>query len=204
MAGRSVTVAETSPSLAAIVAAVDPALIGLRDQTSPDGMTTIVFTDIVGSTAMMERLGEDRWLELMHIHNRLVRECVETHSGTVVKSQGDGFMLVFASAAASLAFSVHLQEILAEHNRDHPEEPLGVRVGVHTGQVYAADEDFLGKAVVLAARITGQAEGGEILVSAVSRGYTEGLRRWSYGRTAELNLKGLAARHRVYSLDWRG
>ncbi len=203
MAGRAVTIAETSPSLAAIVAAVDPALIGFRDQTSPDGMTTIVFTDIVGSTEMMERLGEDHWLELMHAHNRIVRDCVDAHGGTVVKSQGDGFMIVFASAAASLSFAVHLQELLAVHNDEHPDEELGVRVGAHTGQVYAADEDFLGKAVVLAARITGQAGGGEILVSAVTRGYTEGLQRWSYGRTAELSLKGLAARHRVYSLSWR-
>jgi adenylate cyclase len=203
MAGRAVTVAETSPSLAAIVAAVDPALIGIRDQTSPDGMTTIVFTDIVGSTEMMERLGEERWLDLMYLHNQLVRDCVAAHRGSVVKSQGDGFMIVFASAAASLSFAVHLQERLAEHNESHRDEPLGVRVGAHTGQVYAADEDFLGKAVVLAARITGQADGGEILVSAVTRGYTEGMQRWSYGRTAELTLKGLAARHRVYSLAWR-
>lgn len=203
MGGRVVTAAETSPSLAAIVAAVDPELTGFRHQTSPDGLMTIVFTDVVGSTAMMEQLGEDRWLELMFLHNRLVRGCVSGHGGEVVKSQGDGFMAVFASAAASLRFAVELQEVLARHNDEHPDEQLGVRVGIHTGQIYAADEDFLGRAVVLAARITGQARGGEILVSAVSRGYTEALRHWRYGRSAELSLKGLAARHRVYALEWR-
>jgi class 3 adenylate cyclase len=202
MGGPTVTSAETSPSLAAIVSSVDPALTAFRGRTSPDGMMTIVFTDIVGSTAMIERLGEERWLELMHEHNRIVRECVMRHDGEVVKSQGDGFMTVFASSAAALSFSIELQRTLAHHNERYPNEQLPVRIGVHTGNIYAADEDFLGKNVVLAARITGRARGGEILVSAESRGYTEGVRRWTYGRTAELRLKGLAAVHRVHSLDW--
>jgi class 3 adenylate cyclase len=202
VAPYAVTSAETSPSLAAIVASVDPTLVGFRNQTSPDGMMTIVFTDIVGSTVMMERLGEDRWVELMLLHNRLVRDCVAVHDGEVVKSQGDGFMAVFASATAALSCAVELQQILARHNARHPDEQLAVRIGVHTGNIYATEHDFLGKAVVLAARITGRARGGEILVSAACRGYTASRGRWRYGRTAELTLKGLAAVHRVYSLDW--
>jgi class 3 adenylate cyclase len=202
MARPAVTSAETSPSLAAIVASVDPTLAGFRNQTSPDGMMTIMFTDIVGSTEMIERLGEDRWLALMHIHNRLVRDCVANHDGEVVKSQGDGFMAVFASAAAALSCSVDLQQILARHNARNPLEQLGVRIGLHTGNIYPAEQDFLGKAVVLAARITGRARGGEILVSSPCRAYTAGLQRWRYGRPAELALKGLSAVHRVYTLEW--
>jgi class 3 adenylate cyclase len=201
--GPTVTRAETSQSIAAIVSSVDPALPAFRDRTSPDGMMTIVFTDIVGSTEMMERLGEERWLELIREHNRIVRECVVRHDGEVVKSQGDGFMTVFASSSAALSFSIELQRALARHNERYPDEPLPVRIGVHTGNIHATDEDFLGKNVVLAARITGRAQGGEILVSAASRGYTENVRSWRYGRTAELRLKGLAAAHRVHSLDWR-
>jgi class 3 adenylate cyclase len=198
----TVTPAETSPSLAAIVAAVDPEAVGSRDQTSPDGMVTIVFTDLEGSTEMLERLGEERWLELIGTHNRMVRDSVADHSGEVVKSQGDGFMLAFASASASLAWAVQIQRILARYNAAHPEQPLRMRVGAHTGNIFQAESDYLGRAVVLAARITGQAQGGQILVSAACREYTRRLGRWRYGEPAELALKGLASVERVYSLEW--
>jgi class 3 adenylate cyclase len=197
-----VSAKETSPSLAAIVASVDLSLAGFRGQTSPDGMMTVVFTDIVGSTEMMERLGERRWLELMHVHNRLVRDCVAEAGGEVVKSQGDGFMMVFASAAAAVGCAVELQRTLARHQAEHPDEPLPVRIGLHTGNIFRTEGDFLGRAVVLAARITGRAAGGEILVSSAVRRYTESLRHWRYERATELHLKGLSQPELVHALAW--
>jgi len=201
--GLSVTPAETSPSLAAIVAQVDPELPEYRHQTSPDGMMTIVFTDIEGSTEMMERLGEDKWVEMMLAHNKLVRDMVAERDGDVVKSQGDGFMIAFASASAALRFAVAFQRAVAESNATNPERSLRVRVGVHTGHIFQLEDDFLGRSVVLAARITGRARGGEVLVSAASKEYTERLRRWDYGEPTSLSLKGLAGAERVYSIDWR-
>jgi class 3 adenylate cyclase len=202
MSGLTVTPAETSPSLAAIVATVDPEVVGVRDQTSPEGMVTIVFTDLEESTAMLERLGEERWLDLMATHNRLVRNSVAEHSGEVVKSQGDGFMLAFASASASLAWAVRIQRILARYNTTHPDQPLRMRIGAHTGNIFQAESDYLGRAVVLAARITGRAVGGQILVSAACREYTKRAGSWRYGGPAELALKGLASVELVYSLEW--
>jgi class 3 adenylate cyclase len=198
----SVTPSETSPSLAAIVAQVGAEVPAYRDRTSPDGMMTVAFTDIEGSTEMMERLGEDRWLQLMFIHNGIVRECVDDHGGEVVKSQGDGFMVVFASASRALDCAVGLQRALERHNAGDVPETLRVRVGLHTGNIFHTDEDFLGRAVVLAARITGQARGGEILVSAACREYTRHVGRWRYGQALELSLKGLANVERVYRLEW--
>lgn len=165
-------------------------------------MLTIAFTDIEGSTEMMERLGEDRWLEVMFGHNRLVRDCVRDHGGEEVKSQGDGFMIVFASASAALDCAVELQRILSRYDAGEPAETLRVRVGLHTGNIFQAEDDFLGRAVVLAARITGHARGGEILVSSACKDYTSHLGRWRYGQPLELKLKGLAGVERVYSLDW--
>jgi class 3 adenylate cyclase len=202
MVALMVSAKETSPSLAAIVASVDPSLEGFRGRTSPDGMMTVVFTDIVGSTAMLERLGERRWLDLMLVHNRMVRDCVADADGEVVKSQGDGFMIVFASAAGAVNCAVELQRTMARHRAEHPLEPLPVRIGLHTGNVFRTEDDFLGRAVVLAARITGHAGGGEILMSAAVREYTEGLRRWRYGRTTDLHLKGLSQPERVHALEW--
>ena len=165
-------------------------------------MLTVAFTDIEGSTAMMESIGEARWMEVIFIHNRMVRECVRGHGGDVIKSQGDGFMVTFSSASAALDWAVALQQQLARYNAGAPIAPLHVRVGMHTGNIFQADEDFLGKAVVLAARITGRARGDEILVSAASREYTEHLGRWTYGRPMQLRLKGLTRVECVYSLDW--
>ena len=199
----SVTSEETSPSLAAIVADVDPGLSGCRDQTSPDGMVTIVFTDIEGSTAMMERLGEEDWVEMLQAHNWLVRELVAQRGGDVVKSQGDGFMLAFRSAGSALMCAAELQRAVAQSNETQFERALRVRIGVHTGNMFELEGDFLGRAVVLAARITGRARGGEVLVSAASREYTERLGCWDFGPPTLLSLKGLANAERVYALDWR-
>jgi class 3 adenylate cyclase len=165
-------------------------------------MLTVAFTDIEGSTEMMESLGEEPWMEVIFTHNRMVRDCVQEHGGDVVKSQGDGFMVTFASASRALDWAVELQRVLSRYNAGAPAAALSVRVGLHTGNIFQADEDFLGKAVVLAARITGRAQGGEILVSAASREYTEHVSRWTYGEPMELQLKGLANVERVYSLDW--
>jgi eukaryotic-like serine/threonine-protein kinase len=201
--GRSVTADETSPSLAAIVAQVDPSLPEYRHQTSPDGMMTIVFTDIEGSTEMMERLGERDWLEMLLAHNDLVRGLVAEHGGDVVKSQGDGFMLAFRSARSALWCAVELQRAVTRFNAANLERSLRMRIGAHTGNLFELEGDFLGRAVVLAARITGRARGGEVLVSAASKQYTEDLGRWDYGEPTLLSLKGLAGAERVYSLDWR-
>ena len=201
--GLSVTPDETSPSLAAIVAEVDPALPDYTNQTSPDGMMTIVFTDIEGSTEMMERLGEEAWLEVIHAHHKLVRNVVGKCGGDVTGAQGDGFMLVFASTGSALSFAVELQRAVQRFNAANRARSVRVRIGVHTGNVFQLHEDFFGRAVVLAARITGRARGGEVLVSAASKEYTDRLGLWAYGPPRSLSLKGLADAQRVYSLDWQ-
>jgi eukaryotic-like serine/threonine-protein kinase len=201
--GLSVTAAETSPSLAAIVAQIEPALESYRHQTSPDGMMTIVFTDIEGSTEMMERLGEDAWIETIQAHHKLVRRVVAKCGGDVTGSQGDGFMLAFASASSALSCAVELQRAVRQLNASDHTRSLRVRIGVHTGNVFQLGEDFLGRAVVLAARITGRARGGEVLLSAASKEYTERLGLWNYGQPTSMSLKGLADPQRVYSLDWQ-
>lgn len=195
---------ETSPSLAAIVAAVAAEVPDYRDRTSPDGMLTVVFTDIEGSTGLIGTLGEQPWLSLMLDHNRIVRECVSAHGGDVVKSQGDGFMVVFASAGAALACAVSLQRVVAEYDASNDGPALRIRIGAHTGNIFETEQDFLGIAVVIAARITGHARGGEILISAAVREYTERLGRWRYGQPSDLSLKGIPEAQRVYPLVWNG
>ncbi len=193
---------ETSPSLAAVVAAADVAEFPFRCQTSPDGSMTVVFTDVEGSTVMLERLEEERWLDVMREHNRLVRERVSAHDGVVVKSHGDGFMIVFVSASAALACAVELQEVFSVYSARHTDQQLRVRIGLHTGNVFQEMDDFLGKTVIVAARIAGCARGGDILVSGTLKDYTEHLGEWRFGPPSELSLKGLTSTQRVHSVYW--
>ncbi len=193
---------EISPSLVTILAEVDVVDFPFREQTSPDGSTTVVFTDLEASTAMLERLGEARWLEIMREHNRLVRGRVAAHDGAIVKSTGDGFMILFASASAGLACALELQQIFSAYSARRPDEQLRLRIGLHTGNVFQEQDDFLGKSVVVAARITGYARGGEVLVSETSKRYTERVGRWRFGPPSDVRLKGLASSHRVYPVHW--
>ena len=129
----SVTAEETSASVAAIVAQVDPALPAYRHQTSPDGMMTIVFTDVEGSTELMERLGEEAWLKVILDHHKLVCGVVAKCGGDVVRSQGDGFMLVFRSAGSALSFAVELQRAVTRFNAADHCGSLRVRIGMQPG-----------------------------------------------------------------------
>ncbi|MEE8346454.1 MAG: AAA family ATPase, partial [Dehalococcoidia bacterium] len=95
---------------------------------APDGTVTILFSDIEGSTAMTERLGDQRWMELLKSHNSIIRERLAAHEGFEVKSEGDGFMLAFQSARRGIECGVDIQRAFAERN-ESAEEPIRVRIG---------------------------------------------------------------------------
>ena len=125
---------------------------------------TILFSDIEDSTLMTERLGDERWLQVLRAHNSLFRRLVPGHGGYEVKNQGDGFMLVFPDPRRALECAAAIQRELAE--RDPVEgERVRVRMGMHAGETIREEGDFFGRSVILAARIAAQARGGEILVS---------------------------------------
>jgi eukaryotic-like serine/threonine-protein kinase len=195
------TSSETSPSLAAIVAAIDIDELHGRGQTSPDGTVTVMFTDVEGSTTLLERLGEEDWLQLMREHNRLLRQRISAHGGEVVKSQGDGYMVIFNHASAALACAVELQQIVATYSVRRGMS-IRVRIGLHTGKVFQEEDDFLGRTVVVAARITGRAQGGEVLVSGECRDYTGHVGRWRFGAPRHLLLRGLSSPQRVHTVFW--
>lgn len=163
-----------------------------------DGSITIVFTDIEGSVALMESLGEQRWLELLDWHNGVVRQQIAVFGGNVVKTQGDGFMLAFPAIGAAAACTISIQRSLSSSWEG---VPVSVRMGMHFGNAAAEGGDFFGRTVVVAARIANAAAGGEILVSqAVQEGLggafpLEGAR--------SLSLKGLAGNHFAFPLNWR-
>jgi class 3 adenylate cyclase len=174
----------------------------LRTHAAPDGTVTLLFSDIVGSTALNEEVGDQRWIELLRIHNLIVREQFAAHGGFEVKSSGDGFMVAFSSARRGVACAVGIQRSLAAHRNEHPDDSIHVRIGLHTGEAIGMEGDFYGRHVNFAARVGAAADGGEILVSSLLKELTASSREFEYGPGRTLELKGLTGSHDVYPVVW--
>ena len=169
---------------------------------APSGTLTMMVTDIAESTALAERLGDRRWIDVLADHNALVRAAVARHDGTEVKAQGDGFLVVFASARRAILAAVDVQRALAGYRADHPDTPVTLRVGLHTGEIVDVDGDVFGQNVVAAVRIADQAVPGEIVVSGLTRDLTASGGDLSFGPGREVALKGLSEPWRVHRVDW--
>jgi class 3 adenylate cyclase len=189
-------------SIDRVFTTVNSAHPDLKPHAAPDGTVTILFSDIEGSTAMTERLGDQRWLELLREHNNIVRKRVAAHEGFEVKAEGDGFMLAFGSARSALQCAAEIQRAFAQRN-ESADEPINVRIGLHTGEAIKEADDFFGKNVILAARIAGQAQGGEVLVSSLLKELTESAGDITFGDRREVELKGLSGQHHVFEVAWQ-
>jgi eukaryotic-like serine/threonine-protein kinase len=172
----------------------------LRPAAAPDGTVTVLFSDIEASTKLNERVGDVRWLELLRAHHAIVREQVHQHGGFEVKSQGDGFMIAFPSARRAVQCAQAIQQGIESHLGEHPDGPIRLRIGLHTGEAIKEEADFYGKNIVLAARIADEASGGEILASAVVKQLTESAGDLRFENERELELDGLAGTHTVYKV----
>ncbi len=166
------------------------------------GVITLLFTDLVGSTELLERLGEETAEQLRRAHFGLLREVVSRAGGHEVKNLGDGLMIAFASAVRALECAVAIQRSVAEQNRRQPERALRVRIGVHAGEAVRDDDDFFGTAVVMSKRLCDRARGGQILTSEIVVGLVgprSGLPLRPVGR---LRLKGLAQPVPAVAIEW--
>jgi len=150
---------------------------------------------------MTERLGDREAHKLIQAHNTIVRKQLAAYDGFEVERLGDGFLLAFSSARQALRCAVGIQRAFAAHNESSG-EPLRIRIGLHTGEAIKGADRFFGKTVILAARITAQACGGEILVSSLLRELLDGAREFAFDEGREAELKGLTGRHRMYGVIW--
>ena len=163
---------------------------------------TVMFTDIVDSTALAERLGDQRWFGLLSEHNAIVREQVARHDGEEIKNQGDGFMVAFRSARRALLAAIDIQRALGAHRREHPDHPVHVRIGLHTGEVVSEDGDLHGRNVVLASRIAAMAERDQVLASALTKQLAEAGGDLCFGSGRAVALKGLTGDWVVHPVEW--
>jgi class 3 adenylate cyclase len=135
--------------------------------TLPGGTVTFVFTDIEGSTRLLQELG-DEYADVARAHRRIVRDAFGARGGTEIDTQGDSFFFSFARARDAVAAAVDAQRALREHGWPHGHE-VRVRMGLHTGEPSLGDEGYLGIDVVRAARISAAGHGGQILLSETTR-----------------------------------
>lgn len=154
-------------------------------------LTTIVFTDIVGSTERAASLGDDYWRDLLDSHDKVVRRELARFRGREVNTAGDGFVATFTSPSVAIDCAQAIVDAVGEVG-------LAVRVGIHAGEVEVRGSDIAGLAVHIGARVAARAGSGEVLVSSTVREIVTGSRRTFVDR-GEYQLKGVPGRWRLYA-----
>ena len=155
-------------------------------------LTTILFTDIAGSTDMASRLGDAAWDQVLERHNARVREVLERHRGVEMNTTGDGFLAIFDGAARAVLAAADITEAVRDLG-------LEVRAGVHTGEVEVVPGNIRGLAVHEAARILSLGAAGEVLVSSTTRELAAGSGLTFEDRGVH-RLKGVPTERRVFAL----
>ena len=181
-----------------------------RSSSDKYAIRTVLFTDLVGHTEMMQRLGDEKGRDVLREHERITREVLKTHGGREVKTMGDGFMASFGSVTGAVECAIALQKAFDVHNRgvglgaasSAPTEPLSVRVGLNAGEPIEEDGDLFGSTVILASRIAAAAEGGEVLASMAVRELCSG-KGFLFADRGEQAMRGFEDPVRVFEVSWR-
>ncbi|WP_319455158.1 MULTISPECIES: adenylate/guanylate cyclase domain-containing protein [unclassified Mycobacterium] len=155
-------------------------------------LTTIVFTDIVGSTSRAATMGDDRWRDLLDSHDKTVRHQLERFRGHEVNTAGDGFVATFSSPSGAIDCAESIVAAVRELG-------IEVRVGIHAGEVEVRGDDIAGMAVHIGARVAGYAGASEILVSSTVSEIVTGSRH-TFDERGEYELKGVPGSWRLYRL----
>lgn len=164
-------------------------------------MVAVPMTDLVGSTAMADRVGPVVAEDLRTEHFGLLRGTLERTAGREVKNLGDGLMVVFSSASESLACAVQMQQVVEARNR-RADEQLGVRIGVSLGEATVEDGDYFGEPVVESARLCAHATGGQIVVNALVRRLAGSRDGYSFNSLAAVELRGISEPVQAFELQW--
>jgi len=164
------------------------------------GIRTIMFTDIVDSTAATERLGDDAAMLMVNTHDQIVRGALAEFRGREIKHTGDGIMACFVSAVAAVRCTILIQQGMRKHSEACRDMPVQVRIGLAAGEPVEQNQDLFGTTVQLAARLCGSAEPAQSLASNVLAELCvgKGLRFEDRG---EHNLKGFARPVRVHAIQ---
>lgn len=163
---------------------------------------TILFTDMESSSALRRRLGDASAQELVRTHNAIVRGALSEHGGSEIKHTGDGIMASFPSASSGLRCAAAIQQAVAAHVEEHPDQPLAVYIGLNAGEPIAEDRDLFGTSVDLARRICDHAGPGQVLVADVVRQLAAG-KGFLFADIGEVVPKGFEEPVHLYEVRWQ-
>jgi class 3 adenylate cyclase len=163
------------------------------------GIRTVLFTDIVGSTELTQRLGDDAVMDLLKVHDKIVREALSAHCGREVKHTGDGIMASFCSAVGAVRAAIQIQLKLTEHVKGNAEFPVMIRIGAAAGEPVESNRDLFGSTVQLAARLCSHAQPNESLVSNVVAELCIG-KGFTFADLGEVELKGFDQPMRIHAV----
>jgi class 3 adenylate cyclase len=166
-------------------------MIGVTMTTARPTTATILFSDLVNSTELLQRVGDETAQRVFETHHRLLRDAVATHGGAEVKWTGDGLMVAFDSATAAVRGAIAMQQAA---RRPAAGERLQIRVGLQVGEALRHDTtDYFGTTVVVASRLCALAQAGEILCTATVRALISDASAFDFRERGALALKGIAA-----------
>jgi adenylate cyclase len=170
-----------------------------EEQTGP---ITVMFTDIVGSTAMTRNLGDAGAQKVVRAHNRIVREALSAHAGKEVKHTGDGIMASFNGTSDGVDAAIQMQRETDKHNQAHPDIPLHLKIGINAGEPIAEENDLFGTMVQLSARIVDKASADEIFVSEIIRGICAG-KNYNFLKRGGYQMKGFDEDIVLFEVAWK-
>ena len=171
-------------------------------RAGPRSVQTVLFTDLVGHTELMQRLGDAPGRRVLREYERITREMLALFGGAELKTMGDGFMASFVSVSDAMDCAIALQRAFADFNASVP-EPLQVRVGLNAGEPIEEGGDLFGASVIMASRVAAQAAGGEIMVPEPVRHLLSG-KGYVYADRGEFLPKGFEDAVRLFEVRWRG
>lgn len=169
-------------------------------QDHKEGLSSILFTDIVNSSRIADAMGDRLWSQTIEAHFALMQKVVSRTDGQLVKSLGDGTLSRFASARQALRAAQTIQREMAQ---DQEGPALALRIGVHTGDVVQSNDDFFGTVVNKAARLMAHAGPGEIAVSQATCALVGEGEEFSFSAPEALHLKGFDGVEMMQRLIWR-
>lgn len=171
----------------------------MTDQEIPEGTVTVLFTDLVESTRLNQRLGDDGAREVGRQIEEMARRQIADNRGVLIKEMGDGLMAAFASARRAVAASRAIQTEIARMHESGLDEAVEMRIGLHTGEVLSEEGDIHGETVIIASRIEGLAPAGGILASETVYGVL-GTAREDLVDQGIAQLKGIENEWRLYQV----
>jgi class 3 adenylate cyclase len=168
------------------------------------GIRTVLFTDIVDSTALTQSLGDEAAMAMLGLHDSVVRKALSDSGGREVKHTGDGIMASFVSPASAVKCAIQIQSDLGLHEGNRGAQPVKIRIGAAAGEPVEQHNDLFGCTVQLASRLCSAASPEQILVSTAVAELCTGKKGFGFKDVGEVNLKGFEHPVHAHAVTWSG